>query len=289
MKSYKYILEGLDCASCAKKIEDKIANINEYKEVSVNFATLKLYFKTDQKNPKKEITKLIKEIEPDVNVLEIDSHNKKPNYDIFRLTIGICIYCIGIFTQLNSNIQIVFYAIAILTLLFRTAKKALVQIRKGIFDENALITISVIGACFVNKITEAVMVIALYEIGKILESRAINKTRRSISDLMDIKPEYANLKVGNNIKKVSPDTIKMGDIILVKTGEKIPLDGVVVKGKAQIDTSALTGESFLKEVNENEQILSGSINVDGLIEVKVEKTYEKLLLQKRQKYIHLLY
>ena len=166
------------------------------------------------------------------------------------------------------------YAIAIATLLFRTAKKALVQIKKGIFDENALITISVIGACFVNKITEAVMVIALYEIGKILESRAINKTRRSISDLMDIKPEYANLKVGNNIKKVSPDTIKMGDIILIKTGEKIPLDGIIVKGKARIDTSAITGESILKEMQENEQIFSGSINVEGLIEVKVEKTYE---------------
>ena len=274
MKSYKYILEGLDCASCAKKIEDKIANINEYKEVSVNFATLKLAFKTDQKNPKKEITKLIKEIEPDVNVVEIDSDNKKANYDIFRLIIGISVYLIGLFIQYNFNIQIVLYAIAIATLLFRTAKKALVQIKKGIFDENALITISVIGACFVNKITEAVMVIALYEIGKILESRAINKTRRSISDLMDIKPEYANLKVGNNIKKVSPDTIKMGDIILIKTGEKIPLDGIIVKGKARIDTSAITGESILKEMQENEQIFSGSINVEGLIEVKVEKTYE---------------
>ncbi len=274
LKSYKYILEGLDCASCAKKIEDKIANINEYKEVSVNFATLKLAFKTDQKNPKKEITKLIKEIEPDVNVVEIDSDNKKANYDIFRLIIGISVYLIGLFIQYNFNIQIVLYAIAIATLLFRTAKKALVQIKKGIFDENALITISVIGACFVNKITEAVMVIALYEIGKILESRAINKTRRSISDLMDIKPEYANLKVGNNIKKVSPDTIKMGDIILIKTGEKIPLDGIIVKGKARIDTSAITGESILKEMQENEQIFSGSINVEGLIEVKVEKTYE---------------
>ena len=131
-----------------------------------------------------------------------------------------------------------------------------------------------VGAYFVGKISEGIMVITLYEIGKILESKAVNKTRKSISDLMNIKPEYANLKINEEIKKVNPEEVKIGDIIMVKTGEKIPLDGVVISGDAQVDNSALTGESKLVNVTKNSKVLSGSINVNGLIEVKVEQTYE---------------
>ena len=137
-----------------------------------------------------------------------------------------------------------------------------------------LIVVSAIGAYLVGKNSEGLMVITLYEIGKILESKAVNKTRKSISDLMNIKPEYANLKQGEEWKQVTPDKVKISDVILVKTGEKIPLDGIVIKGNAQIDNSALTGESKLLEVAENSKVLSGSINTNGLIEVKVEQTYE---------------
>lgn len=141
-------------------------------------------------------------------------------------------------------------------------------------DENFLIVISAIGAYAVGKTSEGLMVIILYEIGKILESRAVNKTRKSISELMNIKPEYANLKQGKEYKKVNPEEVKIGDIIVVKTGEKIPLDGEVIKGNAEIDNSALTGESKLIQVQENSKVLSGSINVNGLIEIRVEQTYE---------------
>ncbi len=118
------------------------------------------------------------------------------------------------------------------------------------------------------------MVITLYEIGKILESKAISKTRNSISSLMDIRPEYANIKDKEEIKKVSPEEVKIGDIIVIKSGEKIPLDGIIIKGEAEIDNSALTGESELINVKEDSKVLSGGINVQGLIEVKVEKLYE---------------
>ena len=148
------------------------------------------------------------------------------------------------------------------------------QIRKGVLDENALITISVIGACLVNKVMEGVMVITLYEIGKILESKAISKTRKSISDLMNIKPEYANLKNGEEYQQVNPEEVNVGGIILVKTGEKIPLDGIVLKGEAELDNSALTGESAFVKVKEKSKVLSGAINVQGILEIKVEKNYE---------------
>lgn len=278
MKNYKYILEGLDCASCAKKVEDKIASTDGYEDVTVNFSTLKLSFKTNKNNPKKEIIEIVKALEPDVNVVDMEESNKKKDskesFHIVRIIIGILIYFLGTKLNFNTNIQIVLIIVSIIILLSRTMKKAFMQIRKGVLDENALITISVIGACLVNKVMEGVMVITLYEIGKILESKAISKTRKSISDLMNIKPEYANLKNGEEYQQVNPEEVNVGDIILVKTGEKIPLDGIVLKGEAELDNSALTGESAFVKVKEKSKVLSGAINVQGILEIKVEKNYE---------------
>ena len=279
MKSYKYTLEGLDCAACAKKVEDEIANIEGYEEVVVNFSTLKLTFKTDKPSPKKEITKLVRKLEPDVEVLEDgeENHDKEEHNgnDIARIVIGIAIYLIAIVGKFNTIVKSVLTIIAFVILLYKTAKKGFKQLFKNkVLDENMLIVVSAIGAYLVGKNSEGLMVITLYEIGKILESKAVNKTRKSISDLMNIKPEYANLKQGEEWKQVTPDEVKIGDVILVKTGEKIPLDGIVIKGNAQINNSALTGESNLIEVAENSKVLSGSINTNGLIEVKVEQTYE---------------
>ncbi len=279
MKSYKYTLEGLDCAACAKKVEDEIANTEGYKDVVVNFSTLKLTFKTNKPNPKKEITKLVQKLEPDVEVLEDgeENHDKEEHNgnDIARIVVGIAIYLIAIIGKFNTTVTSVLTIIAFAILLYKTAKKGFKQLFKNkVLDENMLIVVSAIGAYLVGKNSEGLMVITLYEIGKILESKAVNKTRKSISDLMNIKPEYANLKQGEEWKQVTPDKVKIGDVILVKAGEKIPLDGIVIKGNAQIDNSALTGESKLLEVAENSKVLSGSINTNGLIEVKVEQTYE---------------
>lgn len=279
MKSYKYTLEGLDCANCAKKIEDELAKIKGYEDVIVNFSTLKLTFKSDNPNAKKEVTEIVKKLEPDVEVLddgekkqEKEEHNDS---DIARIVIGIAIYLIALIGNLGTIITNILTIISFVVLLYKTAKKDWKQVTKNkVLDENTLIVISAIGAYFVGKISEGIMVITLYEIGKILESKAVNKTRKSISDLMNIKPEYANLKINEEIKKVNPEEVKIGDIIMVKTGEKIPLDGVVISGDAQVDNSALTGESKLVNVTKNSKVLSGSINVNGLIEVKVEQTYE---------------
>ena len=279
MKSYKYTLEGLDCAACAKKVEDEIANTEGYEDVVVNFSTLKLTFKTDKPSPKKEITKLVQKLEPDVEVLEDgekgqekEEHNE---LDIVRIIVGLIIYAIALIVSKSTLITNILTIIAFVILLYKTAKKGFKQLFKNkVLDENMLIVVSAIGAYLVGKNSEGLMVITLYEIGKILESKAVNKTRKSISDLMNIKPEYANLKKGEEWEQVTPDKVKIGDIILVKTGEKIPLDGIVIKGNSQIDNSALTGESKLIEVAENSKVLSGSINTNGLIEVKVEQTYE---------------
>ena len=204
MKSCRFILKDLDCAACGKKIEDRIAKEEGYEDVNVNFSTLNLSFKTNKDNPKQEIIKIIKEVEPEVKVLDINEKSKDNDQrdflDIFRLLLGIGIYLIGLKLKLQGIMQIISTVICILILLSKTMKKAVSEIRRKVLDENILITISVIGACLVGKTFEGIMVITLYEIGKILESKAINKTRKSISNLMDIKPEYANLKVNRRNK-----------------------------------------------------------------------------------------
>ena len=280
MKNYRYTLKGLDCANCAKKIEDKIAQTEGYHDVTVNFSTSKLSFKTERKEPKEEITKIVQSLEPDVLVYENeikDKHeeNSRNNSDIYRLIIGVAIYFLGMYLNLGKLAMTIFTIISVTILLYKTAVKGWKQVFKNkVLDENTLITISVIGACLVGKMMEGVMVIALYEIGKILEAKAIGKTRKSISELMNIKPEYANLKLGEETKQVSPEEVEIGSTILVKTGEKIPLDGIVKSGEAEIDNSALTGESKLIKVKENSKVLSGGINVQGILEIQTTKTYE---------------
>lgn len=280
MKSYRYILEGLDCANCAKKVEDKIASTEGYKNVNVNFSTLKLSFQTDKEgNIKKEICNLVKSVEPEVTVKEVaeksNEKSERTSSDIIRLIIGVAIYFISLYLNLGTSVQIIATIISLSILLIKVFKKALTQILKNkVLDENTLITISAIGACFVGKTMEGIMVVTLYEIGKILESKAVNKTRKSISQLMDIKPEYAYLKNNEKVKQVVPEDVKIGDIIIVKAGDKIPLDGTVISRNAEIDNSALTGESALIKVEEGSRILSGGINVQGLIEIRVDKVYE---------------
>ncbi len=279
MKSYRYILKGLDCAACAKKVEDAISKTEGYKNVIVNFSTLKLTFDTnkDFKLAKKEITQIVQRLEPEVKVLEEGEKNQeeeRSKFDIFRIIIGLIIFGATLLFKFNEIVNNIITISAFVILLYKTAKKGIKQLIKNkVLDENFLIVISAIGAYVIGKTSEGLMVIVLYEIGKILEARAVNKTRKSISDLMNIKPEYANLKQGDKQKTVNPEDIKIGDIIIVKTGERIPLDGEVIKGNAEVDNSALTGESKLVHVQEKSKVLSGSINVNGLIEIKVEKTY----------------
>ena len=278
LKNFKYIVEDLDCANCAKKLEDEINKLEEVHNAVVNFAACKITLESELDNPLPLLQEVAARVEPDCSikeeVTETKKNTKQRNFEVPRLIIGIILAILGFSKIFNSTISTVFVIAAYLVLLYRTAKKAVKQIKGKIIDENTLIVISCIGAYLVGKETEGLMVILLFEIGKILEGRAISKSRKSIKELMDIKPEYANLKKGNEVDVVKPEEVKIGDIIVVKQGEKIPLDGIIVKGTASLNTAALTGESKLSEVNENDEVLSGSINVDGLIEIKVIKEYK---------------
>lgn len=281
MKRYEFILKDLDCAACANEIQEKLAKNPELHNVNVNFAKLKLTYETDTVSVE-EVRKAVKEQEPEVEMIstekmkEIENKNEsKTGTQIARLLIGIIIASIGLYAKLPDAVSTIFIILGYVILLYRTAKNAFKMLfASKKINENFLITISCVGAYLVGEHMEGLMVIILYEIGKILEEKSISKSRKSIKDLMDIKPEYANLKTENDIKQVSPEEVKIGDIILVKEGEKVPLDGIVTKGTADLNTASLTGESKLAQVSENKNVLSGSIVVDGMIEVKVTEEYK---------------
>ena len=281
----KYKLNELDCAACANKIETKLNKDKNIENAVVNYSKLTISLETNLTNDVKEyVEKIVKEVEPDVKLyntedvsLDIKKTTKK---EIIRLLGGSTIALIGTFilTGLFSQILII---LGFIILLYRVALTALKLLKKShTINENFLLTISCIGAYLTGNITEGLMVIILYEIGKILEGIAVNNTRQSISNLMDIKPEYANLKEKKSYKKVSPEEVKINDIIIIKQGEKVPLDGIVIKGEAKLNTSALTGESKLKSVKTNDEVLSGSINHRGLIELKVTNNYNDSTVSK---------
>lgn len=293
MKKYEYEIAGLDCAACANEIQEGLNKNPEIKNANVNFAKMKLTYETDTLS-KEGIEKIIQSIEPEVELLEANSKSKdlknekaqKENrkklwLHILRLVIGAIVAGVGLYVPMPQIASTIFIVLGYAILLFKTVKNAVKLLFKSkTINENLLITISCIGAYLVGKSSEGLMVIILYEIGKILEEKAINKTRKSISDLMDIKPEYANLKKGDEIEIVEPSEVKVGDIVVAKQGEKIPLDGVVVKGTASLNTASLTGESKPQDVDENDIVLSGSIVLEGLLEIKVTEKYENSTVSK---------
>ena len=287
VKKYEFILKDLDCADCANKIQQELSKNESLKNVTVNFNTLKLVYETSNLS-KEEVEKIIQRIEPEVTLIENKkSKSKKIKKqsilpEIIRLIAGLVIALIGIYAPIQEGLGIAILIVGYLILLYRTVKNAIkLLISSKKINESLLITVSVVGAFLVGQKMEGLMVITLYEIGKILESKAVNKTRKSISELMDIRPEYANVKITEKeCKQVSPEEVKIGDTIIIKQGEKVPIDGIVTKGSASLDTSSLTGESLLCHVREGDNVLSGSINEQGLLEVRVTKDYEDSTVNK---------
>ena len=178
---------------------------------------------------------------------------------------------------LNKGIYIISYLIVGLDIVL----KAIRNIFRGkVFDENFLMTIATIGAFAIGEFPEAVAVMLFYQIGELFQSYAVNKSRKSITGLMDIRPDYANVKRNGEISKVNPEEVNIGETIIVKPGEKVPLDGIIIKGESMLDTSSLTGESLPRDVKENDDVLSGCINQNGLLEIKVTKKFEESTVSK---------
>ncbi|MEK4669087.1 heavy metal translocating P-type ATPase [Niallia sp. FSL R7-0271] len=308
-----FILEGLDCANCAMKIERGVATIEGVNECQVNFATqtLSLQFSDEEGPIIAKAEKAIKRLEPHVKLKEktagenrqtnkhdhahlqhghSHSHSHGHSHDhgsksmqrmITRLVIGTIIALFAYFLPLDGVIKLSAFVVAYLIIGGDIVWRACTNIVRGqVFDEHFLMAIATIGAFAIQEYPEGVAVMLFYQVGELFQGAAVNRSRKSISSLMNIRPDYANVMKGETLEKVSPEEVTIGDIIVIKPGEKIPLDGIVVEGKSSVDTSALTGESMPRDVEPGHDILSGFINKNGVLTVKVTKEYSQSTVAK---------
>lgn len=292
MNNHTLKFKNMNCYECAGKIKNELLKLSYISKVDIDVLTqnLNLEFKdTLNINQKlQEIMKLCIQIEPDMsfntsNHLN-ESKNKINSLELISFSIGIILFIISFFIKeselsqdTHQTLIFKFYVCFASYLLigFNILKKAVMNIKRGIiFDENALMMIATIGALIIGEFQEAVAVMIFSRVGEFIQDRAINKSRSSISSLMDIRPDTANLETNDSIKIVDPSKVKIGDIIVVKPGEKIPLDGEIIQGISQLDTKALTGEFLTKEVTIGDKVISGCINITSLIKIKVESEFK---------------
>ncbi|MBU3158246.1 cadmium-translocating P-type ATPase [Clostridium frigoris] len=298
----EFILEGLGCVNCANKIETQCKKLDGVTDASVNFINknLVIQFQSEDKILKviDEAKKIVKRVEPDVKFIESvkhegHSHNHSHDHEhagdnqrndknkIIRFSLGIAIFLIAVVLKLDYFLEFSLYLISYLLIGGEVLMVAIKNILRGeVFDENFLMALATIGAFSIGQFPEGVGVMLFYQVGEFFQDMAVNKSTKSISALMDIRPDYANKKINNEIVKVDPEEVYIGDIIIVKPGEKVPLDGSVIEGNSLVDSSALTGESVPREVNTGDEILAGCINKNGLLTIEVKKEFGESTLAK---------
>lgn len=289
---HELTINGLHCANCANKIEKKVSDMEGLNNVKLNFSAKKLSFETSEKDfggLLARLNKIADEIEPGVT-LEIGNKKaecghchaeKKGKSKYIYLSAGAALFAVALIFNLPKGVEIALFLAAYLLIGWKVLLTSLRNILRGeVFDENFLMSVATIGAFAIAEYPEAVAVMLFYQFGMLFEDMAVEKSRKSITDLMDIRPDFANIKKGGEIIKVSPEDVKTGDIIIVKPGEKVPLDGIVIEGSSALDTSALTGESAPRDVSKNDDVLSGSINKSGLLSIKVSKPFSESTVSK---------
>ena len=307
----KLYLKGLDCANCANKIENKVNKLESVEEAVLNFSLslliVSLKENSDVNKVEEEIKTIVSKLEPDVIVSKYNNNIKeKKNVctseccsghahdveekheeshdhdhsegislrDKVSLAIGFILFAIAIFIGEEKSYVPYIYALSYVLVGGKVVLSAIRNIFRGqVFDENFLMTVATLGAFAIGNHPEGVAVMIFYEIGELFQSYAVNRSRKSISSLMDIRADYANLITDGEEKKVDPSEIKIDDIIVIKPGERVPLDGIVIEGNSSLDTSALTGESLPRNIELNDEILAGVINLTGVIRVKVTKEF----------------
>ena len=280
MKKYKYNINNLDCANCAREVLESLNENKDFKNVIVNFNTKKLIYESDKEFTLPELNKLVKEAEPDAFITD-EEVNIKKEYHFIILVVGVIIGLIGYFVKMPTYLKWILYVISYSMLLYRCIINSLkLLIKSKTINENLLITVSCLGALALKNVLEGIMVITLYTIGKILEEKAINNSRNSIKDLMDLTDKTVNIKVGKEVKNILVEDVKVGDILLVKKGEKIGVDGIIKSGTSSIDSSMLTGESEPVFIKEGDKVLSGSINLGNVILVRATSTFEDSTVSK---------
>jgi len=271
---YKYNINNLDCANCAKKVEDYLNKDKRLKNVIVNFTTSKISYESEIEITLTELNKLVQKIEPECIITESNVVKQTKEYHISTLVIALLLTLIGTISKLPNITNQILIIISYILLLYKPFLNAIkMLIKNKTLNENALIVISCVGAYFLKETMEGIMVVSLYILGKILEEKAINNTRKEVKNILDIKQDYANKKIGNILEKISVEEILVDDTLIIKKGEKIAVDGIIIKGESKLDLQILTGETELVKVCVNDKVLSGSINTGNILEIKATNTY----------------
>jgi len=285
-------LRGLDCADCANMIEAAVGRIDGVQKTKVDFVTQKLMIEVFDQDKLTAIVsqaeQLINRLEPDLVISAAENTTEVRNCDTgkdraqqIRLAAGAAFFVVGMVMRFPLPLEFAVFLVSYLLVGGEIIWRALKNLMQGrVFDENFLMSVATIGAFAIGEFAEGVAVMLFYRIGEFFEDLAVNRSRRSIAALMDIRPDYANLKVGDGVRRVAPDQVAIGELILVRPGEKVPLDGIVVEGRSSVDTSALTGESMPRDLEVGAEILSGSLNHNGLLTVKVTKEFGESTVSK---------
>lgn len=276
----RYVLQGLDCANCAEKVERGIAKLPGIKDAAVNFSagTLQVVFEHGKQESElyECICEEVKRLEPDVVIYkegsdDIKEANNSHKGEIIRLAIALLLYVISMFLKDEAYAPYLF-GITFIISGGPVVLRALRNIMRGdMFDENFLMSIATIGAFAIGDYGEGVAVMIFYEIGELFQSYAVNRSRKSIKSLMDIRADKATLLVDGKERIVDPATVKVGDTIVLKAGERVPLDGILLSDSTSLDTSALSGEAMPRDISKGDEVLAGSINISKVVQVEVSK------------------
>lgn len=297
MKKIEYKVLNLDCAGCAGKIQHKATTMQGISSAEINLYNKNFILETDEYFNEDDflqtINKYADSIEPGTKIVAIDNNKEDINSSLedendekkekMMIIVGLIVFLASFVAGIYStNLKIILSIIAYLILGLDVITNSIKNMTKGNFmDENFLMTIATLGAFYLNETAEAVGVMLFYKIGEYFQDKAVSNSRKSIKKLLDIRPEYANIKNKNGeLIQVSPKELNIGDIITVKAGEKIPVDGIITKGTSSLNTSALTGESLPVDVNVGTNVLSGSLNGSGTLEIKVTRKFNDSTVSK---------
>ncbi|NLN48976.1 MAG: cadmium-translocating P-type ATPase [Clostridiales bacterium] len=288
----EFAIKGLHCANCAAEMESGINKIIGVKKANIDFIGKRLVLEypnsMDENNIINQTSKIMDNIESGVRIIEMNdyqniesSEKNEIKIQVITLIVSLLLFAIPYIVMLPNIWRIIFYSGAYVLAGKEVVYRAVKNLFSGrVFDENFLMTIATIGAFAIGEYPEAAAVMIFFNIGELFQDIALDRSRKSIETLMNIRPDYANIMVESQIQQVSPESVSVGDIIIVKPGEKVPLDGTVLKGNTTIDTSALTGESVPKDVKEGDTVLSGTINKSRMISIRVDKEYSESTVTK---------
>lgn len=275
MKIYK--LQGLDCPNCAKKLEKEINKLESIKSAEIDFlkGKIKLDFNNEDEAIK-DVKKVILAVEPQARIITKEK-DKKVNLlliiDFIALIVGAVLGVCVLFVKMPTSVFWILYVISVLMFGYKTFYKALRLLLKGTINENILITIAVVGATCLGEYREGLMVIFLYAIGKLLENLALNKSKKSIEAITALTPEFVTVVKDGEEKIVKPEDVELDSVIIVKAGERVCIDGIIIDGSSSINTQSITGESVPICACVGEEILSGTIVIDGVLKIKTTKVF----------------